>query len=654
MKIGRITAFGAALIMTVFSVPMTAFAEKSESKVRVIVENNTFSKTDGAKWDGILVDKWVTIDSSSTMESIIVEALGDNTYSFPDYGYGPYVSDVAGVGEDTYAVADGYYPGWNIALNDWFTSSGMSSYTVSNGGIVNGDVIDVTYAITGADVGNNWGSNDTTLKSVKFSSGKLNKTFSGDINEYTLALGEGSTVAVTPTANNKVFQVKTFKNSYTPENSASAYKAGQEFSVADGDVIFVGVGNKNWSSSYWGDDPATESVYKFTVQSENPQDIKDAEEVEALIDAIGEVTLDSEEAVTKARTAYLRISDSIKGFVNNLSVLEEAEKKLAELKKQNAPSKEFENMFNDTAAEIAKSDPAVGSEWRMIGLARAGKLSDASKASFLKAHGNYVAEAEGNKLNARRSTENSKESLAAAALGKDPEKYAGKDILTPVKDDSFTSVQGITGSIWANIALTSVGKDSTYTKTLLDAQLESGAFSYDGKSEDVDITAMTVTALAKDKSAASAIEKAVEWLSSKQLADGSYGNCESTAQVIIALSSVGIDCTKDARFIKNGMSLMDGLSAFYLGSGAFAHEGNTANAMATEQAFLALVSYYRLSNSMTALYDLSDVSLSAYVAETTNSGSGSATGAAPLSFVMITLSAAALCLSRRSNRNDEN
>ena len=50
------------------------------------------------------------------------------------------------------------------------------------------------------------------------------------------------------------------------------------------------------------------------------------------------------------------------------------------------------------------------------------------------------------------------------------------------------------------------------------------------------------------------------WLSSQQLEDGNYSsygvpNTESTAQVILALSSLGIDGFTDERFIKNENTL---------------------------------------------------------------------------------------------------
>lgn len=48
-------------------------------------------------------------------------------------------------------------------------------------------------------------------------------------------------------------------------------------------------------------------------------------------------------------------------------------------------------------------------------------------------------------------------------------------------------------------------------------------------------------------------------------------NSESCAQVIVALTSLGIDPAADSRFIKNGASPLDGLCAFACAGGGFRH-----------------------------------------------------------------------------------
>ena len=56
----RIVSLLLALVMVLTLVPTTVWAaEDHDGQVRVIVENTTYAKADGAAWDGTLVDKWV-------------------------------------------------------------------------------------------------------------------------------------------------------------------------------------------------------------------------------------------------------------------------------------------------------------------------------------------------------------------------------------------------------------------------------------------------------------------------------------------------------------------------------------------------------------------------------------------------------------------
>ena len=60
-------------------------------------------------------------------------------------------------------------------------------------------------------------------------------------------------------------------------------------------------------------------------------DLQAADAVEKLIDAIGTVTLDSEEAIKAARGAYDALTDAQKELVGNYQTLLDAEAKLADL-----------------------------------------------------------------------------------------------------------------------------------------------------------------------------------------------------------------------------------------------------------------------------------------------------------------------------------
>ena len=134
--------------------------------VRVIVENTTFPKANGAAWDGTLVDKWVALNSDSTMMTSIVAALDGHTVEGADSGY---ISSIDGLSQRD----GGSMSGWMGTLNDWFTDSGFSDVTAASGALETGDEIRLMYTCTVVDIGGDWESTDTSLKALTFSEGTL-------------------------------------------------------------------------------------------------------------------------------------------------------------------------------------------------------------------------------------------------------------------------------------------------------------------------------------------------------------------------------------------------------------------------------------------------------------------------------------------------
>ena len=118
---------------------------------------------------------------------------------------------------------------------------------------------------------------------------------------------------------------------------------------------------------------------------------------------------------------------------------------------------------------------------------------------------------------------------------------------------------------------------------------------------DPDTTGTALAALAKYNTSEypkvqTFVNKAVEGLSKAQNSNGSFGNVNSDAMVIIGLTAIGIDPAADSRFVKGGCSLADapllyvnddknGFTVGYI-SGT---QGEKAQALATEQGFRALV-----------------------------------------------------------------
>ena len=190
----------------------------------------------------------------------------------------------------------------------------------------------------------------------------------------------------------------------------------------------------------------------------------------------------------------------------------------------------------------------------------------------------------------------------------------------------YVKKQGINGPIFALIALdtgdyeipqTDAANPTTREKlvqTILDAQVANGGWTFFGSTADPDMTGMAIQALAPYYSTNSdvkeAIDKALTAMSNAQNENGGFAswgsvNSESCAQVLVALTSLGIDPTNDERFIKNGNTLIDAMMNFSAENG-FGHTDTTYNQMATEQGFYAFVSFDRLVNGKTSLYNMTD------------------------------------------------
>lgn len=553
-RIKKLTSILLAAIMvsTLFTVSLTANAADTD-KVRVTVKNEVYSTADGAVWDGTLLDEWVNIDDSSTMMSVLVSALDSKDYTQTG-AEDNYVTEINGLKSGD----AGYMSGWMGTINDWFADEGYGAFSVANGTLESGDELCFVYSNAwGADVGSLWDSNDTSLKSLIVDNGVLSPEFSSSVNEYTLTLDSETAVVVTPTAVNKNYQVRTYKNEYTPTVDGSDYKRSESIDVKDGDTIYVAVGDPAWRSMN-----SSESANLYTIN------VKVNDKVAEKLDSTGD---------------YL----------------------------------------------LSLGIPTAGNEWRVLGLARSGKITDEFADGYYSSLESYVEEKGSAKLDARKSTENSRVIIALSAIGKDATDVAGYNLLEPLADYDFVTYQGLNGAVFALLAfdtysyeIPTAGDGVTQTTRenlinyILDNQLENGGWTFFGSTADPDMTGMAIQALApyysKNAEVKNAVDKALDVLSASQQDNGgvaSWGtvNVESCAQVLTALTSLGIDADTDERFIKDGNTLVDAIMDFSVENG-FAHVKDSGyNQMATEQAYYALVSYNRVKNGKTSLYDMSDV-----------------------------------------------
>lgn len=290
--------------------------------------------------------------------------------------------------------------------------------------------------------------------------------------------------------------------------------------------------------------------------------------------------------------------------------------------------------YRETGKYLQEQDTlsagSVGGEWAVIGLSRAGLLSDKAAQSYEITAEDYVKQADSGRLDRSKSTENSRTILGLTAAGYDASNVAGVDLTSGLSDMNYLRIQGLNGPIWALIALDchsydipqcAEGGEQTTREGLvaeiLTSQCSDGGWTLAGDTADVDMTAMALTALAPYKDDAevkAAVDAALTYLSDAQQADGGFmswgaANSESCAQVIVALTALGIDPTSDERFIKEGGTVLDALCAFACEGGGFRHSSDQAepDGMATEQGFYALVAYDRFRQGQTRLFDMTDI-----------------------------------------------
>ena len=406
---------------------------------------------------------------------------------------------------------------------------------------------------------------------------------------------------------------------------------------------------------------------------------KSADEVITMIAAIGTVSLSKGAAISQARTAYDKLSADEKALVTNYDKLLAAEAAYAKLVAE--MGKKRDEIYKTTGDFMGTlGTPTVnstGGEWMVIGLARSGRPVPAGYYDNVV---DYVkAKADANeRLHPAKVTDNARVILALTAIGKDVTNVGGHNLLKGLDNMDYVQTQGINGPIFTLIALDSHNYptmgDVTREKlvqAILDAQLPGGGWNLSGNDADPDMTAMAIQSLApyykENEAVKAAVDKALDVLSELQLATGGFGswgteNSESCAQVIVALTALGIDPTADSRFVKNGLTVLDALAGFYVTGGGFRHTANgDLDGMATEQGYYALAAYYRFANAQTRLYDMTDVTIqTGGNTGGDNSGNGTNNGGTPatgdtgvLVWVIalpVTILAAAFVLKRKERK----
>ena len=292
------------------------------------------------------------------------------------------------------------------------------------------------------------------------------------------------------------------------------------------------------------------------------------------------------------------------------------------------------------------------SDWMVIVEKRSGLDKNFDEEGYLKNLKKYISKAYESDatLDMYQSTEWHRLILVLLVLGKDPRSFAKKADGTPIDlvndgifnwcQDEKIDYQGSNALIYSLLCIkagnykTPEGarySEEDIIKELISYQMDDGGFGLNKGGSDLDITSMSIQALApyidkkdvytnaagKRVDVKKAINNALTYLSNKQN-DGGYFtfqnhySSDSGSQVILALCSLGIDPTKDKRFIKNGGDPVSALLSFETEDGGIdtaldsSGAGKKTNVLATRQAISAITALRLLQKGNGKFFDFNN------------------------------------------------
>ncbi|NRF96245.1 S-layer homology domain-containing protein [Paenibacillus frigoriresistens] len=274
--------------------------------------------------------------------------------------------------------------------------------------------------------------------------------------------------------------------------------------------------------------------------------------------------------------------------------------------------------IDEAAGYILTSDGNALTDWDAYALAKAGKPLTALYLSSISAQlqqngGHYSSVTDYDRI-----------VLAVKAAGGNPEQIpAGSNsynFIQNIYDSDGMTAQGTNGAIYSllalssgnyNIPLTAKWNPGKITAWLMTQKNADGGWPLAaGGASSVDITAAAINALSTYKTlpgVQQAIDGGIQWLSSHQLMNGGFSeygeNAESTAQVILALSTAGIDA-RSPGFTKANGNPLSYLFNYRQNDGGFAHvSGGASNSGATGQVLMALAAYQAFTGGNSGSYD---------------------------------------------------
>lgn len=262
-----------------------------------------------------------------------------------------------------------------------------------------------------------------------------------------------------------------------------------------------------------------------------------------------------------------------------------------------------DNALNYIDNKHSENGYAYGNEWLIYAMLQGNKeLSEDVKNAYYTSVAAEVKKWDGTK----KPTDIERTALALTRLGKDITNVNGVNLAAMIynsdrlADGSNELAYALLALDAANITIPSDAKwsRSAIITELLKFQNQNGGFGLtDNEGASVDMTAMVLQALAPYKNRAGvkeAIDNALVYLQNQMRDDFGYGTSESTAQVLLALTCLGIDPTSvEAGFGTPDFNMITNLMKYQKEDGGFSHNINDSKSqeMSTVQVLQALDAY---------------------------------------------------------------
>lgn len=272
---------------------------------------------------------------------------------------------------------------------------------------------------------------------------------------------------------------------------------------------------------------------------------------------------------------------------------------------------DLDKEINQAAEWVMEAFPSpgvgsVGGDWAVKGVSASGIENDSLGEYFERYYDDV-------RVNTKQSegiidefyyTGNARVVIGVESVGKDSTDVEGYNLVEPLDNYKKVTDQGINAAAYAliasNVADADLENEENYIKFILDEAESNKLYE---KTDKADYAAIVIEGLSfydDREEVKEMIEKCIGCLSEAQLEDGSLGNCESTAEAIMALTCAGVDQMSDERFVKDGKTLIDGLM-LYKAKDGYLHmaDDEETDYMSAEKALLALSSVKLLQQGET-------------------------------------------------------